>query len=401
MRDIGWLFKRLHKFWHPPTTVIAQHSTEHTQVYSTIMERVRTIPQLAFLDHTLFDGLPSTTFASTGGAPLSPRDERSEFYVINSMIQLMEDVYADLHLEDNFDHPHVEGWMAVFRRWAIQEAFQRTWAISRCTYAERFRRFYDDRLVKRRIGRRPLTFESNFIAAHRGRIAAGKVGNMMSDFRAAIAAKAEVIELDVRKLKGDTLVVFHDDALGGTQLSTVDYTAFLALPGGPDIPTLSDCLNELRGKVQLDIELKDAGSVPKVLEEIRKAAWNTDDFVITSFLPAVPSQVRELREDVQAGLLLEEPDLAAKARRLLRSPVVDFIAPEHGPWLTPELLEECAACGMPVVPWTVNTKDAIANLFKHPAVAGVITDEVAVALERASRSADDVRALVRVVIHAR
>ena len=66
------------------------------------------------------------------------------------MIQLMEDVYADLHLEDNFDHPHVEGWMAVFRRWAMQEAFQRTWAISRCTYAERFRRFYDDRLVKRR-----------------------------------------------------------------------------------------------------------------------------------------------------------------------------------------------------------------------------------------------------------
>ena len=179
VRDIGGLFERLHKFWHPPTTVIAQHSTEHTRVYSTIMERVRTIPHLAFLDHTLFDGLPSTTLASIDGAPLSPQDERSEFYVINSMIQLMEDVYADLHLEDNFDHPHVEGWMAVFRRWAIQEAFQRTWAISRCTYAERFRRFYDDRLVKRRIGRRPLTFESNFIAAHRGRIAAGKVGNMM------------------------------------------------------------------------------------------------------------------------------------------------------------------------------------------------------------------------------
>ncbi len=155
VRDIGWLFERLHKFWHPPTTVIAQHSTEHTRVYSTIMERVRTIPHLAFLDHTLFDGLPSTTLASIGGAPLSPADERSEFYVINSMIQLMEDVYADLHLEDNFDHPHVEGWMAVFRRWAMQEAFQRTWAISRCTYAERFRRFYDDRLVKRRIGRRP------------------------------------------------------------------------------------------------------------------------------------------------------------------------------------------------------------------------------------------------------
>ncbi len=79
-------------------------------------------------------------------------------------------------------------------------------------------------------------------------------------------AKADVIELDVRKLKGDTLVVFHDDALGGTKLSTVDYHG---LPGSGRkrriFPRCLDCLNELRGKVRLDIELKDKGSVPKVL----------------------------------------------------------------------------------------------------------------------------------------
>ena len=119
--------------------------------------------------------------------------------------------------------------------------------------------------------------------------------------------------------------------------------------------------------------------MPKALEEIRKAAWNTDDFVITSFLPDVPSQVRELREDVQAGLLIRGGDLPAKARRVLRSPVVDFIAPEHGSSLTLDLLEECAACGMPVVPWTVNAEGDLKDRFKHPAVAGVITDEVALA----------------------
>ena len=201
----------------------------------------------------------------------------------------------------------------------------------------------------------------------------------MKDFRDAIEAEADVIELDVRKLIGDTLVVFHDDALGGTKLSTVDYTTFRGLQGASDIPTLSDCLNKLRGKVQLDIELKDKGSVPKLLAEIRKAAWNTDDFVITSFLTDVPKQVKELREDVKAGLLFEGVDLSAKARDVLRSPEVDFIAPEHGSSLTLDLLEECEACGMPVVPWTVNAEGDIRDLFKHPAVAGVITDEVAMA----------------------
>ncbi len=129
--DIGWLFGRLHKFWHPPTTAIGQHATEHTQAYSKIMEHVRSMPALGFLDHTLFDGLPmSPPPPPTGGG--TPRVEpRDEFYVINSLIQLMEDVYADIHLEDNYDHPHVEGWMAVFRRWVAQDAFRRTWAISR------------------------------------------------------------------------------------------------------------------------------------------------------------------------------------------------------------------------------------------------------------------------------
>ena len=89
---------------------------------------------------------------------------------------------------------------------------------------------------------------------------------------------------------------------------------------------------------------------------------------------------------MQAGLLFEEPDLPAKARDAsCGRHEVDFIAPEHGPSLTPDLLEECAACGMPVVPWTVNTEGDIADLFKHPAVAGVITDEVALA-RRARKS---------------
>ena len=158
----------------------------------------------------------------------------------------------------------------------------------------------------------------------------------MQDFRGRDRSKADVIELDVRKLKGDTLVVFHDDRIGGQPLSTLDYTTFLELPGASEVPTLSGCLSELRGKVRLDIELKDKGSVPKVLEEIRKAAWNTDDFVITSFHPKCR---REIKSDQgrRAGGAAARSNLAAAVHAWpcgRSREVVDFIAPEHGPALT-------------------------------------------------------------------
>jgi glycerophosphoryl diester phosphodiesterase len=334
----------------------------------------------------LFDGLPiSPPLAPpAGGAAASALDARNEFYVINSLIQLMEDVYSDLHLEDNFDHPHVEGWMAVFRRWARQDAFQRTWAICRCTYADRFRRFYDDRLVRRGAGRRPLAFPTNFIASHRGRVKGGNGGNTIQNFREAVLNKADAIELDVKMLLGGTVVVFHDDHIRGVPVSTLDYPALLKLPGCQHVPTLADCLSELRGEVRLDIDLKDEGCVPKVLEAIREAAWSADDFVITSFRPEVPREIKAIREEVQAGLLLPARNLAAAVQWAMekeQKKVVDFIAPEHGPALTQELLEACAEGGMPVLPWTVNDRKDIKDLFEHPAVMGIITDEVEVARE--------------------
>ena len=62
----------------------------------------------------------------------------------------MENVYADLDLECNWDHPHVKGWRGVFETWAETEAFERTWRVSEVTYAERFRNFYNEKLVNGR-----------------------------------------------------------------------------------------------------------------------------------------------------------------------------------------------------------------------------------------------------------
>jgi hypothetical protein len=70
--------------------------------------------------------------------------KRDEFYV-QCADPVMENVYADLDLEQNYAYPHVQGWMSVFENWAEHPAFDRTWRLSKGTYAPRFQNFYEHR----------------------------------------------------------------------------------------------------------------------------------------------------------------------------------------------------------------------------------------------------------------
>jgi hypothetical protein len=56
-------------------------------------------------------------------------------------MQLMENVYHDLELETQFDHPDNRGWMNLFRHWAWCNMFRVTWAMSAATYGARFQSF--------------------------------------------------------------------------------------------------------------------------------------------------------------------------------------------------------------------------------------------------------------------
>jgi hypothetical protein len=135
--DRAKLFADLQSFWHPPNPKVAERSTDHALEYSRIMELLRSNTTLGPLDSVLFDEIPS---------PWTPGG-RDEFYVCNALIQLIENVYADLDLEQNYDHPDVAGWMRVFRQWVARPAFARAWEISQRTYAPRFQNFYRDRLA--------------------------------------------------------------------------------------------------------------------------------------------------------------------------------------------------------------------------------------------------------------
>jgi hypothetical protein len=140
--DLKPFFTHLYHYWYPPSLVINERANEHANEYSRIMETLRTTNGLRTLDSVVFEELKSSDDAA-----LPPRDE---FYICNRLIQLMENVYADLNLECNWDHPHVKGWRGVFEGWVKKKEFERTWKISEATYAERFRNFYNEKLVNGR-----------------------------------------------------------------------------------------------------------------------------------------------------------------------------------------------------------------------------------------------------------
>jgi hypothetical protein len=77
------------------------------------------------------------------GAP-----ERSVFYLCSEMIQLMENVYLEQNLEDTWEHPDNQGWKKLFKQWAKSSPLKDTWELTNSTYGERFKSFWDRKIIK-------------------------------------------------------------------------------------------------------------------------------------------------------------------------------------------------------------------------------------------------------------
>ena len=203
----------------------------------------------------------------------------------------------------------------------------------------------------------------------------------MDDFDAAIDAGASMIELDVRKLVDGKLIVCHDDKIGGKEVAktTLDDLKSLAVPA----LTLDRCLEHLQGRIRLDLELKVKGIEDDVIGALKNRDWGLNDIVLTSFDKDFVKAARAACSEVTVGLLIECRDDWDDYLRLLENFLLenkaDFLAPEES-FLTPEDLIRAEHDRVPLVPWTVNDKERLQMFLGHAGVAGVITDNVELAL---------------------
>jgi glycerophosphoryl diester phosphodiesterase len=198
------------------------------------------------------------------------------------------------------------------------------------------------------------------ICAHRG-ASADHADNSADAFEAAIAAGADLIETDIRRGRDGVLVLAHD-------------------PVGDDAHPLplSVLLDLARGRVGLDLELKEAGLERDVLALLEPA--HLEGLIVTSFLPEVIAELRRLDDSLDLGLLVEEVP-GSEAIGLLtaaRACGADFLAPDIA-LLGAEARRASHALGRGLSVWTVNDAPTLAELARDPDIAIITTDVPALA----------------------
>jgi glycerophosphoryl diester phosphodiesterase len=239
--------------------------------------------------------------------------------------------------------------------------------------------------------------------AHRGLHGAGVPENSLAAFDGALAAGLG-IELDIR-LSGDGVPMVHHDATllrsCGVQqrvleLPAADLSALELRNGGGSIPTLTDVLRLIDGRVPLLLDLK-APTRPAARRRLVEAvAQHLRGYVgpigVVGFDPWVLSAVAVRVPGLAVGQTGGVPPTAFEGRRWLRPAAhpVDALwsrrmSRPHFLLFNVHRLPSAAVARLrkelPVVAWTVRTAEDYALARAH--ADGVIVEDAAVALAQA------------------
>ena len=212
------------------------------------------------------------------------------------------------------------------------------------------------------------------IGGHRGSPKKAKE-NSIESFSAAILDGADFIEFDVRYSKDKKLIIHHDPALKGHILKEMNYDEIVKLSEnlGYRVPLLEDVLNLCRGKIKLDIEIKE----PETTEEtIEKTLLNfkPEDFITTSFHDSVLIKINNNFNGLKKGLLFDD-----FTKKDLRTRIInlkpDFVLPDCKNFdFTVNSLIPALPFEIKAVYWNVNTPENMRKTLKNDLTKGIISD---------------------------
>ena len=216
------------------------------------------------------------------------------------------------------------------------------------------------------------------ILGHRGASGAAPE-NTLRAFALAAEVGADGIELDVQPSADGVPVIMHDATVDRTtnghgRVADLTYAALAALDagGGERVPTLAEALTLARGRLFVDIEIKDAGIEPAIADLVARLDMD-EQVVISSFSPASLAGMRAAAPHLRRWLLSGDWSAAILETALGLGAV--GIAP-RSTWVEAELLAAARAHGLAVVTWTVNAEADLRRLLAL-GVDGLITDEPA------------------------
>jgi glycerophosphoryl diester phosphodiesterase len=236
-----------------------------------------------------------------------------------------------------------------------------------------------------------MDISQKLIIAHRGAPFLARE-NTLESFRQAISLGADMIEFDVRRTKDKVLIVFHDKSIQGKSIKRLSYEEItkIARDRGFDIPTVKEVLKCTKGKIRLDVEIKEEGYEEEVVALLSKY-FRKDQFLITSFNDSSLKRIKDNNPNIKVGLILGKfkPPLWVRISEVFpmkrcKESRADFLV-AHWKLLRVGFLERARRSHKPVIVWTVNDEEMIRKLLRDRRVWAIITDKADLAVSLRER----------------
>lgn len=245
------------------------------------------------------------------------------------------------------------------------------------------------------------------VIGHRG-CRTGYPENTLSAFSAAVAAGADMIELDVTLSADRQVVVIHDDTLDRTTSGSgpVRETSLADLRrldagswfdprfAGETLPTLDDVLTRIGGEILVNIEIKSSAWEPgapedaierQVVDLISRRGLRKST-LISSFHTGFLEAIAAMAARPEIALITERTAPADTLETCRRLGVFSW-HPHYGT-LEKAHVEKFHDAGIRIFPYTVNAAADMRRLIRM-GVDGLITDDpvAAVSLRKTERAA--------------
>ena len=217
------------------------------------------------------------------------------------------------------------------------------------------------------------------VVAHRGGPGLGPTENTLEAFLRAAEVGAPMAELDVRRTADGVLAVYHDEGIDGVLLGELTYGDLCARAAGHGFrpPTLEEVMAACRGRIRLDIELKESGYEPEIIA-LLEACGEPETAVLKSFDLAACAALAALRPELTLGYLIDS-DYVGFPEAELRSVGASFVGPAVS-LVDHAFMDAARAAGVEVWVWTLHTAEEMSHLLDL-GVHALITDEPHIALD--------------------
>jgi glycerophosphoryl diester phosphodiesterase len=245
-------------------------------------------------------------------------------------------------------------------------------------------------------GDRPTTIDEFYntqartrVIAHRG-FSGAAPENTIAAVRAAIDIDADMVEIDVTLSADDHIVVIHDETLARTTDGVGEVAQFTLAElqeldagswfdpafAGERIPTLEQVLNEVDGRILLNVEIKSEavarGVVGKVASAVRELGM-IDQVVVSSFSPPALEQMHEVAPEIRTAVLYNTKVHKGRDAVEIVTGLGASVFNIKRQRLTGKMLRRCREHEIPVGTYTVNEPRRMRRLVKK-GIDAIFTD---------------------------